>query len=71
MNQETNIKVIEDNSKWITGQLEIKCERENCFILMGVKDGYHSCKVSNGEHVYTLILFLKRRRRNVILAQNN
>lgn len=37
MDQETNIKVLEDNSKWITGQLEIKLERENCLVLMGVK----------------------------------
>lgn len=64
MDQETNIKVSEDNSECFAEQLEIRLERKTGSVLMGVTDGDHSCKVSN-RTVYTLTLFLKEGKKKM------
>lgn len=62
MDQDANIKVSQDNSKWIIGQLEIKLEREPSGF-----DGSenHAYKVSNWGHVYTLTVFSEGREKNM------
>lgn len=64
MDQGTNTKVSEDNSKCTAGQLEIKLERKNCLVLMGVREGDHSCKVNN-RTVYTLVVLAGGEEKNV------